>query len=244
MKLSFLGAAREVTGSCVLVETADCRFLVDCGMFQGTKTIRELNYRPFPVDPRGIDHLLLTHAHIDHGGLIPKLAKHGFDGGIHATEPTLDLLKFMLPDSGHIQEFEVQRLNERNRRRGQPQVEPIYTRADAEACLRLGRDYLRALQEFPEFTGFILRSIAVPSPDSGFRDLMPLVEKGLSPIGLFIHTAFGCDFEQARKEMMLYTGIFNALVEEKLRRPDYEAGDAEADWATRRWLRGLEAGSR
>lgn len=109
-----------------------------------------------------------------------------------------------------------------------------------EACHRLGRDYLRALQEFPEFTGFILRSIAVPSPDSGFRDLMPLVEKGLSPIGLFIHTAFGCGFEQARKEMLLYTGIFNSLVEEKLRRGDYEAGDAEADWATARWLRGLE----
>ncbi len=113
--------------------------------------------------------------------------------------------------------------------------------ARKEACLRLGRDYLRALQEFPEFTGFILRSIAVPSPDSGFRDLMPLVEKGLSPIGLFIHNAFGCGFEQARKEMLLYTGIFNALVEEKLRRADYQADDAEADWATERWLRGMEA---
>ena len=113
--------------------------------------------------------------------------------------------------------------------------------ARKEACIRLGRDYLRTLQEFPEFTGFILRSIAVPSPDSGFRDLMPLVEKGLSPIGLFIHTAFGCGFEQARKEMLLYTGIFNALVEEKLRRAEYEAGDAEADWATGRWLRGMEA---
>ena len=109
-----------------------------------------------------------------------------------------------------------------------------------EACRRLGQDYLRALQEFPEFTGFILRSIAVPSPDSGFRDLMPLVERGLSPIGLFIHTAFGCDFEQARKEMLLYTGMFNSLVEEQLRHSDYDAGADEADWVTDRWLRGME----
>ena len=140
VRLTFHGAASTVTGSCYLVEHDRGRFLVDCGMFQGTKTIRELNYRPFPFDPRAVDHLLLTHAHIDHSGLVPKLAKHGFKGGIFATEPTLDLLKFMLPDSGHIQEFEVQRLNERNRRRGLPQVEPIYTRADAESCLRQGRE--------------------------------------------------------------------------------------------------------
>lgn len=140
VRLAFHGAASTVTGSCYLVEHDSGRFLVDCGMFQGTKTIRELNYRPFPFEPRGVDHLLLTHAHIDHSGLVPKLAKHGFKGRILATEPTLDLLKFMLPDSGHIQEFEVQRLNERNRRRGLPQVEPIYTRADAEACLRQGRE--------------------------------------------------------------------------------------------------------
>ena len=140
VRLAFHGAASTVTGSCYLVEHDRGRFLVDCGMFQGTKTIRELNYRPFPFEPRGVDHLLLTHAHIDHSGLVPKLARHGFEGRILATEPTLDLLKFMLPDSGHIQEFEVQRLNERNRRRGLPQVEPIYTRADAESCLRQGRE--------------------------------------------------------------------------------------------------------
>lgn len=141
VRLTFHGAASTVTGSCFLLEHDGGRLLVDCGMFQGTKTVRELNYRPFPFEPRTIDQLLLTHAHIDHSGLIPKLAKHGFSGPIHATEPTLDLLRFMLPDSGHIQEFEVQRLNERNRRRGRPAVEPIYTRADAEACLRLGQEH-------------------------------------------------------------------------------------------------------
>jgi metallo-beta-lactamase family protein len=145
LHLGFHGAASTVTGSCHLLAHDHGRLLVDCGMFQGTKTVRELNYRPFPFQPSGIDQLLLTHAHIDHSGLIPKLVKAGFSGPIIATEPTLDLLRFMLPDSGHIQEIEVSRLNERNRRRGRPTVEPIYTRADAEACLAAARpvDYDR-----------------------------------------------------------------------------------------------------
>lgn len=110
----------------------------------------------------------------------------------------------------------------------------------AQACQRLVRSYLDLLQEMPEFTGFILRSIAVPSPDSGFRDLMPLVERGLSPLGLFIHHAFGLDFEKSRKELILFTGIFGALIEEKLRHPGYAITQAEIEWATARWLKGLE----
>jgi metallo-beta-lactamase family protein len=135
MQLIFHGGAGMVTGSCYLVEHERGRFLVDCGMFQGTKTVRELNYRPFPFQPGAIDFLLLTHAHIDHSGLVPKLCRNGFAGPIHATAPTLDLASFMLPDSGHIQESEVERLNRRNRKRGRDAVVPIYTRADAEACL-------------------------------------------------------------------------------------------------------------
>jgi metallo-beta-lactamase family protein len=136
IRLTFHGGAGTVTGSCYQLEHARGRFLVDCGMFQGTKTVRALNYGTFPFEPDSIDFVLLTHAHIDHSGLLPKLSKHGFERTVHATAPTVDLLSFMLPDSGHIQESEVERLNRRNRRRGRPPVEPIYTRADAENLLR------------------------------------------------------------------------------------------------------------
>ncbi|WP_321339184.1 MBL fold metallo-hydrolase [uncultured Cohaesibacter sp.] len=134
VKLKFCGAAGIVTGSCYLVQTAGHKFLVDCGMFQGTKTVRSLNYDGFPFDPAEIDFVLLTHAHIDHSGLLPKLYKQGFKGPTYMTEPTKDLLAAMLPDSGHIQEMDVMNLNRRNARRGKPQVEPIYTQQDAQAC--------------------------------------------------------------------------------------------------------------
>ena len=132
VRLTFHGGAGTVTGSCFQIGHDRGSFLVDCGMFQGTETVRELNYGTFPFQPPDIDFVLLTHAHIDHSGLLPKLSRHGFERTIHATEPTVDLLSFMLPDSGHIQESEVERLNRRNRRRGRPPVEPIYTRKDAE----------------------------------------------------------------------------------------------------------------
>jgi len=135
-ELIFHGGAGTVTGSCYEIRHAAGSLMIDCGMFQGNKTVRALNYRDFPFDPAKIDALLVTHAHIDHTGLIAKLHKHGFKGRIHATAPTADLASFMLPDSGHIQESEVERLNRRNRRRGRPEVEPIYTRKDAEACLK------------------------------------------------------------------------------------------------------------
>ncbi|HKG75512.1 MAG TPA: MBL fold metallo-hydrolase [Aestuariivirgaceae bacterium] len=135
LNLSFHGAARTVTGSCYLLETGAHRLLIDCGMFQGSKTESALNYRAFPVEQSSVDAMLLTHAHIDHCGLIPKLVKHGFRNRIHATEATVDLCSIMLPDSGHVQETEVRQLNARNARRGRPLVEPIYGVAEAEAAM-------------------------------------------------------------------------------------------------------------
>ncbi len=135
ISLMFCGAAGTVTGSCFLLSVDDKRILVDCGMFQGSKTEKQLNYEPFPFDPESLDCVLLTHAHIDHSGLLPKLTKAGFGGPIFATPATADLCSVMLPDSAHIQEFEVEHLNRRNRQRGRPEVTPIYSAGDTEACL-------------------------------------------------------------------------------------------------------------
>jgi metallo-beta-lactamase family protein len=136
LKLTFHGAARTVTGSCYLIETDDVKVIVDCGMFQGSRTMSELNYRPFPFDPTTITAMLLTHAHIDHTGVIPKLTKHGFKGKIYCTAGTVDLCQIMLPDSGHIQESDVEQLNKRNAKRGLDPVEPIYTLEDATDALK------------------------------------------------------------------------------------------------------------
>ncbi|MGO1118627.1 MBL fold metallo-hydrolase RNA specificity domain-containing protein [Rhodovibrionaceae bacterium A322] len=134
LSVTFCGAARTVTGSCYWFRTPTCQFLVDCGLFQGTKTVKQLNYDPFLFDPKKIDFVLVTHAHIDHSGLLPKLCKQGFRGKIYMTNGTADLLSVMLPDSGYIQETETRFLNQRNRRKGIPAVTPIYVREDAERC--------------------------------------------------------------------------------------------------------------
>lgn len=131
VKLTFHGAAGCVTGFCARLETKAATILIDCGMFQGPKTLKALNYQPFPFSAEGVDAVLLTHAHIDHSGLLPKLMKAGFEGPIYATAATRDLCAVMLPDAGSIQESEVRQLNRRNQRRGRPPVEPIYTVRDA-----------------------------------------------------------------------------------------------------------------
>jgi metallo-beta-lactamase family protein len=134
-KLSFHGAAGTVTGFCARLETDRATVLVDCGMFQGSKTLKALNYDAFPFDAAKVDAVLLTHAHIDHSGLLPKLMKAGFEGPIYATTATRELCEVMLADAGHIQESEVRFLNRRNQHRGRPQVEPIYTAQDARRTM-------------------------------------------------------------------------------------------------------------
>jgi metallo-beta-lactamase family protein len=133
--LAVHGAAGCVTGSCYELKTPHATVLVDCGMFQGPKSLKALNYEPFPFDARKIDAVLLTHAHIDHSGLLPKLMRAGFRGPIYTTAGSRDLCEVMLADSGHIQETEVEQLNRRNQRRGRPVVEPIYTVKDAQRTM-------------------------------------------------------------------------------------------------------------
>ena len=144
MRLGFYGAAGEVTGSCTLAETGDTRFLVDCGMFQGGPEARAKNLRAlnFGFDVREIDFVLLTHAHIDHSGLLPRLAVLGYKGPIYATPATIDLLEVLLPDSAHIQEKEAEWQLRHRRRRGKNErgiPAPLYTVAQAQATLGLLR---------------------------------------------------------------------------------------------------------
>ncbi|MCB2051018.1 MAG: MBL fold metallo-hydrolase [Novosphingobium sp.] len=134
LTLRFHGAARTVTGSCMEFALGNSRILVDCGMFQGSRSLERLNLDDFAFDPKRIDAVLLTHAHIDHSGLLPKLVAQGFTGPIWCTCPTSDLLEHMLADSGRIQEYEAQRHNRRRDRAGEDPFVPTYTSEDARAA--------------------------------------------------------------------------------------------------------------
>jgi metallo-beta-lactamase family protein len=132
--IRFLGAVDTVTGSRYLIETDRARLLVDCGLFQGYKKLRLRNWAALPFDPAGLDAVLLTHAHLDHSGYLPRLCELGYPGPIHCTRGTGDLLQILLPDSGHLQEEDARRANQYGYTRHHP-AEPLYTRADAERCL-------------------------------------------------------------------------------------------------------------
>ncbi|WDR01874.1 MBL fold metallo-hydrolase [Devosia algicola] len=134
--LQFHGAAGTVTGSCYRVTHPGGQFLVDCGLFQGNKSVRALNLKPTPFNPGAIDFLLLTHAHIDHAGLLPKLYKEGFKGEMWMTGPTAGLLEYLLPDSAGIQESEAERESRKRGRRGNEPAQPLYTMIDAEEALK------------------------------------------------------------------------------------------------------------
>ena len=133
--ITFYGATQTVTGSRHLVQHGDRRVLVDCGVFQGLKVLRERNWRPFPVDPRSIDAVVLTHAHIDHSGYLPALVRDGFRGRIWCTPATAALSRILLLDSAHLHEEDARVANRRRSSRHRPAL-PLYTTVDAERALR------------------------------------------------------------------------------------------------------------
>ena len=133
--LQFLGAAGCVTGSRFILETGNDRVLVDCGLFQGTKELRLRNWATFPVPPSSLKHVVLTHAHLDHSGYLPKLVKEGFRGTIFATPATVDLCGVLLPDSGHIQESDARTANKKGFSKHKPAL-PLYTEVEAIETLQ------------------------------------------------------------------------------------------------------------
>ena len=153
MKIQFIGATHEVTGSCTLLEVGGRYYLVDCGMEQGVDVFQNI---PLPVLPSQIEAVFLTHAHIDHSGMLPKLYKDGFKGQIYATEATCNLCDIMLRDSAHIQESEAQWRSRKAERAGEPAVEPTYTLQDAMGTIKLLRP-CRYLEPIQVAEGIVLR---------------------------------------------------------------------------------------
>lgn len=151
MKIQFLGAAGEVTGSCFLVTVNNKKLLVDCGLVQGTADEKQRNRNRFAFDPKEIDAVVLTHAHIDHSGRLPMLARDGFSGPVFTHPATRDLCRVMLKDSAYLHEKEAVWLNRKRERRHEPLVEPLYTQADAEAAMHLfkGIEYHQRTEVLP-----------------------------------------------------------------------------------------------
>jgi metallo-beta-lactamase family protein len=132
--ITFLGAIGTVTGSKYLPEADGSRVLVDCGLFEGKKALRQNNWKPLPVDSASLDAVLLTHAHLDHSGYLPVLIKAGFTGPVHCTSGTAALAHVLLRDSGHLQEEDARYANRKGFSKHHPAL-PLYTKADAEASL-------------------------------------------------------------------------------------------------------------
>src|ERR1051325_4455009 len=134
LSLSFLGGAGTVTGSKYALEDGKHRLLIDCGLFQGFKSLRLKNWAPFPIDVGALDAVILTHAHIDHSGYLPVLVRHGFKGPVYCSQPTADLCKILLPDAGYLQEKDAEFANRHGFSKHKP-ARPLYTYKDALASL-------------------------------------------------------------------------------------------------------------
>jgi metallo-beta-lactamase family protein len=196
MQITFCGAAGTVTGSSYLVETDSGRFLVDCGMFQGGKEIRQLNRKDFLFNPGMLDFVLLTHAHVDHSGLLPKLCKSGFTNEIYATEATVELCGIVLPDSGHIQEMEMEWRNRKHQRAGIPLEEPLYNAAEALRCL----SQFRAKQYNQEFTP--LPGVRVRFSDAGHILGSAIIEVFITEGGATTKIVFSGDLGQKEQPII------------------------------------------
>jgi metallo-beta-lactamase family protein len=184
-KLTFLGAAGCVTGSKYLVEAASKKLLVDCGLFQGTDDLKERNWNPLPVDPKTIDYLVLTHAHLDHTGWLPVLVRDGYNKTIYANPATIELTEILLKDSGHLQEEETQDA-QKHKWSKHPQPRALYTSDEVEPVLRL-------LRPMPRNGGFdISPEFHIESYDAGHI-------LGSSSLELTIH-------ENGRKTVMVFSG--------------------------------------
>ena len=187
MKITFLGATKTVTGSNFLVEAAGKKFLVDCGMYQGEAEEEFNNEAPFDFKVEEIDFVLLTHAHIDHSGRIPKLYNEGFKKPVYAHKATCDLCSLMLPDSGHIQEMEVEWKNKKRKRKGEAPLPPMYTAEDAARCLEIFREvqYDEIIEITPE--------IHVRFNDAGHMLGSSIIEVWVKEDGKNIKTVFSGD---------------------------------------------------
>jgi metallo-beta-lactamase family protein len=184
-KLTFLGAAGCVTGSKYLVEAAGKKLLVDCGLFQGTDDLKERNWNPLPVDPKTIDYLVLTHAHLDHTGWLPVLVRDGYNKTIYANPATIELTEILLKDSGHLQEEETQDA-QKHKWSKHPQPRALYTSDEVEPVLRL-------LRPMPRNGGFdISPEFHIESYDAGHI-------LGSSSLELTIH-------ENGKKTVMIFSG--------------------------------------
>ncbi len=137
MKITFCGAAGTVTGSCHLIDVDGLRILLDCGLFQGAHEQDQSNQAPFPFDAKSIDFVLLSHAHLDHAGLLPRLVRDGFSGRILCTRPTAEIARLMLADSAHLQVEDAAYRTRKAKRRGEPSVPPLYNMDDVLRCVEL-----------------------------------------------------------------------------------------------------------